>query len=74
MTGKHSIAGTVLVEVQNFLWGSRFKNVKVLDDELVLLCPSDPQACLSLDRIAPLAHATDDLWIEQVKDLFIVNL
>ena len=74
MTGKHSIAGSVLVEVENFLWGSRFKNVKVLNDELVLLCPSDPQACLSLDRIAPLSHATDDLWIEQVEDLFIVNL
>ena len=74
MTCKHSISGTVLVKVENFLWGSRFKNVKVLNDELVLLCPSDPQASLSLDRIAPLAHTTDDLWIEQVKDLFIVNL
>ena len=75
MAGKDTITSSIFVEVKYFLRSGRFKNIQVLDDELIFLRPTDSEASLPLNRVTTLATDTlHDLWIEQVKDFLIVYL
>ena len=74
VTCKDAITSAILVQIEHFLRRGRFKNVQVLNHELVFLGPPNAQPSLPFDRIPSLPNSLHYLWVEQVEHFFVIDL
>jgi len=73
VTSQDTVSRSVFIQVKHFLRRSGFKNIQILNNKLVFFCPSNPQSSLAFET-APFADSLHNLWIEQIKNLFVVDL
>ena len=63
VAGEDAVTSSILVQIEHFLRCSRFKNVQVLDNELVFLGPADSQASLPFNRVASFTNSLHNLRV-----------